>query len=580
MTRDQRKDQWLSRIEAVGLTQPDVETALTFLAQLFLPLRGVVEGWDAFTNEFWEELDRRRRVGSPYYFDRYFGQGLAPDELSDVAIDDAIAKIRSGDSSGLRSLEALLKVDSDRVLSRLYLLRSETPIEDQLRILGGLAFTRDQLPDATTFALSPRRRAEHWAAQVLMQASKNEIPLADVLQPVVDSESGFHMLLSAVDIALAELARTSESVPKDLELLRALVVAGVNRELETLREIPIEKLLHDDLLWFLYSWGRIDSTVKMRDWVADRLSSGEWDIVDLAAICVPIGTSFGTGSAPRQVLSDFLMNQFDGLVEWEFARMLLKGLVGQPDIPVDRQDISFKNRRELASTSLRRRLAEDQALRNPGPQLIRELLNANSRAYMTIGVEAVPYDPRELPDEALDAAEELARRLNPSATPQTATSTAAWWQTGEAGAPEWMFWIYPGPTLVIKTQAPIKTTEGEASAFVMSDIVHWWKTLITELGATMRQLGKGEVRFGVSLQTLPTGAVGIGIQPITTLDFGGIMDPGRRARPHQIAPWSQMLEPARVGQIPGDFESALGTLVKQFQYRDVERTAKALSELP
>jgi len=275
-----------------------------------------------------------------------------------------------------------------------------------------------------------------------------------------------------------------------------------------------------------------------------------------------------------------LMNQFDGLVEWEFARMLLKGLVGQPDIPVDRQDISFKNRRELASTSLRRRLAEDQALRNPGPQLIRELLNANSRAYMTIGVEAVPYDPRELPDEALDAAEELARRLNPSATPQTATSTAAWWQTGEAGAPEWMFWIYPGPTLVIKTQAPIKTTEGEASAFVMSDIVHWWKTLITELGATMRQLGKGEVRFGVSLQTLPTGAVGIGIQPITTLDFGGIMDPGRRARPHQIAPWSQMLEPARVGQIPGDFESALGTLVKQFQYRDVERTAKALSELP
>jgi hypothetical protein len=580
MTRDQRREQWRRRFEAVGLAQRDEEAALTFLAQLFLPLRGVLEGWGVSTNELWEELDRRRRVGSPYYFDRYFGQGLAPDELSDVAIDDALAKIRSGDSSGLTSLNTLLNVDSDRVLSRLYLMRSETRIEDQLRILVGLALARDQLPDATTFALSPRRRAEHWAAQVLRQASKEEIPLADILQPLVASQSGFHMLLSAIDIALAEIGRTNEPVPKDLELVRDLVVGGVSRELQSLRKLPIQNVPHDDLLWFLYSWGRIDSTIKMREWVADRLREGEWDIVDLAAFCVPIGTSFGTASAPRPVLSDFLMNEFDDLVEWGFARTLLKGIVEQPDIAVDRYDVSFKNRRDIASTALRRRLAEDQALRNPGPQLIRELLSANSRAYMTIGVEAVPYDPRQLSDETLDVAEDLARRLNPSATAQTATSTAAWWQTGEAGAPEWILWVYPGPTVVLKTQAPISTTTDGASAFAIADIVHWWKSLVTELSETMRSLRKNEVRFGVSLQTQPMGSTGIGTQPIVRLDFGAIKDPGRRAQPHQIQPWSHMFEPVSVGQVPGDFESALRELVKQFQYRDVDRTAKSLSDLP
>jgi hypothetical protein len=580
MTRDQRREQWRRRFEAVGLDQQDEDAALTFLAQLFLPLRGVVEGSDLFSTEFWEELDRRRRVGSPHYFDRYFGQGLAPDELSDVAIDDALEKIRSGDSSGRVSLEALLKIDADRVLSRLYLLRSETPIEDQLRILVGLALARDQLPDATTFALSPRRRTERWAALVITQASKEEIPLADILQPLVASQSGFHTLLSAVDIALEELRRTNGPLPPNLELVRKVVVARVNGELQTLREVPIQKQLHDDLLWFLYSWGRIDSTVKMREWVADRLRTGEWDIVDLAAVCVPVGTSFGTGSGPRPVLSDFLMNELDGLVEWGFARTLLKGIAGQPDVAVDRYDVSFKNRREIASTALRRRLGEDQALRNPGPQLIRELLSANSRAYMTIGVEAVPYDPRELSDEALDIAEDLARRLNPNATAQTATSTAAWWQTGEAGAPEWIFWVYPGPTLVVKAQAPIATTTDGASAFAMADIVNWWKSHITELNETMRRLGNSEVRFGVSLQTQPMGSAGIGIQPIASLDFGPIKDPGRRAQPHQIQPWSHMFEPVSVGQAAVNFEPALKALVKQFQYRDIDRLAKSLSAQP
>jgi len=256
------------------------------------------------------------------------------------------------------------------------------------------------------------------------------------------------------------------------------------------------------------------------------------------------------------------------------------GIVGQPDIAVDRYDVSFKNRREIASTALRRRLAEDQALRNPGPQLIRELLSANSRAYMTIGVEAVPYDPRELTDDALDIAEDLARRLNPSATAQTATSAAAWWQTSEAGGPEWILWVYPGPTLVVKAQAPITSTTDGASAFAMADIVHWWKSLVAELSETMQRLGKNEVRFGVSLQTQPIGSSGIGTQPIARLDFGAIKDPGRRAQPHQIQPWSHMFEPMSVRQFPGDFENALRELVKQFQYRDIDRTAKALSELP
>jgi hypothetical protein len=574
LTRDERGQAWRRRLTSVGLAGSDVEPALVFLAQLFLPLKGVVESADAFTNETWQGLDRDRRVGSARYFDRYFDQGLAPGEVPDSAIDAAIATIQSDVGAGIESLTGLLRRDPDQVLNRLSLLRREVSSSDQLRLLTVLALAHAELPDAGLFALSPMRRAEHWSADVIVQAANEDTPLADVLEPLLSARPGLRMLLSAVDIALAQLKQNKHAVPERLEELRRSVLTAVVTELESIQHSGVAALAGDNLLWFLYSWCRIDSTQAMQDWVAKRLEAGDWNVLDIAALCVPIATSFGTGAAPRQVLGDFLVDEFDGLVNWQRARNLLKPISGLPDVAVDRQVVSFGNRREIAAAALRRRLAEDQFKRQPGPNLIRELLNANSRAYMTVGVEAVPYDPSELSDHALDLAEALAKRLNKDAIPQAATSTAAWWQVGDAGSTSWMFWMYPGPTLVVKSVAPLVTSEDGAPAFSMSEIVSWWKLQIAALGSTMRELGNNEVRWGLSLQSLPSGA-----PPIATLEFRPVANPGRRARPHQIAPWSQMLEPAPADQIPSDFEMALRTLIKQFQYKAIETTAEALARM-
>jgi hypothetical protein len=571
LTRDQRAEFWRERLKSVGVPSEELQPALTFLAQLFLPLKGVVESWDAFLDETWRGLDRDRRVGSAHYFDRYFDQGLAPGEVSDMAIDAALVAIRSKANAGSEGLRDLLKNDPDRVLDRLFQLRSEVPVLDQLRLVVELAFTHADLPETSVFALSPKRRAEHWTADVIQEAAQEGIPIFEILEPLVASKDGFRLMLAAIDTALAARRSSGEQVPVPLERLRVIVLANLKTELEAIRQQLLTA--GDDTLGFLYSWSRIDSRDSMRAWVAEQLLSGAWNLLDLAALCVPIAVSYSQGSSPRQVLGDFQAELLDGLVDWQQARTMLGPILELADKTVDSRDPSFENRREIAATALRRRLSEESAKRQPGSYFTRELLAANAKPYMTIVVDAVPSDPRELSEHALDIGDVLANRLNKDAIAQSATGSAAWWQVGAGGGPDWIFWIYPGPTLVVRAVAPVKRHDGQA-AFSMTEIVSWWKRHMRDLGSAMKELGTAEVRVGISLQSLPSGS-----DPITDLDFGSIPNPGRRARPPQVIPWSQVLEPAAAGRVPEDFEAALRALVKQFQYRGVEVSARALARI-
>jgi hypothetical protein len=135
-----------------------------------------------------------------------------------------------------------------------------------------------------------------------------------------------------------------------------------------------------------------------------------------------------------------------------------------------------------------------------------------------------------------------------------------------------MLWIYPGPVLVVRYNPPIRDLNGR-KAFAIDEIVSTWTTQITQLGASMRELGKSEVRVGLSLQTTPTSAAG---DLVGELDFGKVLSPGRRSRPQHIVPWSHFLGTSIPEQYPADFEEAITLLVRHFQYREPKATAKAL----
>jgi hypothetical protein len=575
LTKEQRRAVWETRLREAKVPDGDLQAVLSYLAQMFLPIKGVVEGYDAYTTEFWVALDRDRRIGSYRFFDRYFDQGLAPGELSDAAIDEAIAAVGTDDDINDRTFAQLVHANPDHVLDRLFASAERIPVNQQLGVIAVLAAEYPALSDKSGFALPPRRRVEQWTAEAILRASRAGALEIESLRTVGAVITGLRLLVSAVDIALADPRRSGEEIPYQLEELRSETLALVEGALEELRKSSIPDIA-DGLLSFLFSWSRIDSPARVRNWVAEQIAGGQWTLLDLAALCVPIAASFtlGTSAPPSEVLGDFQFETLDSLVDPIMTRQLTKSLKDFYTGEIDRADVSMDNRRALALRALKQRVEGEATKFQPSPNFTHQLLAANSMPYATLAMDGLPIDHAELSEHALDVAQTLASRLNPEATSEHETPTSGLWVVSRQGdsSPQWMLWIYPGPVLVVRYNPPIRDLNGR-KAFAIDEIVSTWTTQITQLGASMRELGKSEVRVGLSLQTTPTSAAG---DLVGELDFGKVLSPGRRSRPQHIVPWSHFLGTSIPEQYPADFEEAITLLVRHFQYREPKATAKAL----
>lgn len=311
----------------------------------------------AYSNEFYVELARDKRVGSPDYFDRYFYFGVQPDDVSDQLIDSALAEL--ADQAGLR-VEEVRQVSKRRgsvVFEKLLLRRDRLSSLQRAGVLHLLADIWDDLPDEMFTASG--RRAVLLGAELLPDACGDALDLNRL------SEDSSHLLFTASVLSnVVRPPNTEDEPPSVPQWITDLIDRFVERAFGSLDEASHEPLERQEewVIPLLLRLRELTTADTVTQWLTDRLDESAWTVEDLAVALVPVATTHGGGRPTKVLAHADVLESLVALLPLDWIIDRLEGLeeAGEPldRLTMTEDDLTFENRIRHAKAAIRIRLEQ------------------------------------------------------------------------------------------------------------------------------------------------------------------------------------------------------------------------------
>lgn len=345
-TPEQRLDQWRELIIDCGVGESERAGVLEVLAALFVPIhqaRANMTGSDAY-----DELARRRRVGSHLYFDWYFHLGLGPDDVPDAVLAAAVQRAEAGNvDEALAAVLPSLTSDAEGTLDRLRLV---LPQERSRRtsLIGFLAAVARVTPAAGLLGRA-RIVGRSLVEEALLSAAVAGV--GDTALEEIGKHGGAEMVVSTA-VAIVTDREKQDHDQFDVEALARATAKRVRDRLDVLGKRSVEEADDEDVLALLFRWRDLCGADEPRRWLGQQVA-GPWDVRDVAGLFVPIATSHGSG-APRKRLAELSVSSLAELLPLEDV---LNSFAGRQ--PVDdtalwelEKDVTFAGRVAFAAAVL------------------------------------------------------------------------------------------------------------------------------------------------------------------------------------------------------------------------------------
>jgi hypothetical protein len=371
-TDDALRDRYsVSRLEQLHIPEADAPRVAGALRRLF-PL---------LSSDLPEQRQRRGycRVSDPDYVERYFALTAISDDLSDAVLADALKEIieRKRPGSARERLLAALRPEgsnlSEMTRTARILRRAETRCEAaapaEAAALIPFAVERlTELSDVKAAGVLPRSEAVAWLATLLGRASG--LPPIELFRTADSDPSVLPSILRAIRLAVDEpvdetLRRLSTKPESGSWLGQVVAWANDAAWKRLLAHVGLGDAAPDEPISALIAW--LDTSLgekEMDSRLGAAVDAGTGP-ADLAARFVDVDHRLDHAG---YLVVDFVAETFVSRIGYSRlsspqARALLRE-ASEVEIPMDRRDLSWANRRRTAARGTLRIL--DDAVLNPG----------------------------------------------------------------------------------------------------------------------------------------------------------------------------------------------------------------------
>jgi predicted KAP-like P-loop ATPase len=267
------QDQWLRWLKAAGVRSQERDEMYRFLGQLFPTIED--DRVKATSSTRLDEVRRRLGVGHPQYFDRYFGQGVPEEQLSETdffALVTAIADT-AGPAHAFARFEAILRRSAPDVVERLedYLKQNPGQTVAILRLLFSAVTGAD---DTGLFSSKDAIRG------VIYRTLRDNTDRLGVIYAL----SNYPEIRVAVLDALTLLARNPGLDEQGASEVRRIALGNVPSLLEDSNPSREIRLWSDATWIVLWDWYYLEPE-ELRTWYR-RAAELDGDLVDALAALV------------------------------------------------------------------------------------------------------------------------------------------------------------------------------------------------------------------------------------------------------------------------------------------------------
>jgi hypothetical protein len=225
----ERSGEWLKVLYNVGVQSDSVNGILSCLADIFLPIRLALNGSDASGETWMNMLVKRRSVGHPDYFDRYFTYGVHADDWSDEEVISALLALGAERSSTeVDRLFNSLKRDPVGTVRKIQAQEGRVSLPANLLLLLGDVYA--DLTRAGRESMVESRAAFEALARRLLDVSESAGP--EIIVKLIDRGVG-GVFLSATIVWDVEY----RDRPDDGNLMRSRVGVAL---LDHVRELVVD----------------------------------------------------------------------------------------------------------------------------------------------------------------------------------------------------------------------------------------------------------------------------------------------------------------------------------------------------
>ena len=307
-------DDWRQRLREVGVSVENVEGVLGILASLFVPVKEAMEH-GRLSGSYTEDLVRRRCIGHPDYFDRYFAFSVPDEDIADSVVAAALHQLAEQvPGAEVDQLANRLKTDTSRVVRKLQALRNRglEPAEPLIRLLGEVY---DQLPLDSLFTARPHLDVALLTCSLL--GGLHEDDGARTLRTLAETDPGVELAVRAVRTlrhagpdgersGLPSLTWMSTAEDVMLELVKARLTRAASEPLAAVNCSLFRELL--------YGWHDLAPS-EVTAWLWEQIATVRWSLLGLIVHSSSIDTAPDGQRLPHPILQDPNWSELDGLLD-------------------------------------------------------------------------------------------------------------------------------------------------------------------------------------------------------------------------------------------------------------------------
>jgi hypothetical protein len=302
-------DVWRQRLRDAGVSEENIEGVLVILAILFVPLKEAIEN-GRLAADYMEDLGRRRCIGHPDYFDRYFAFSVPEEDIADSVVAEALNQLaENSPGPELELLTRGLQSDTSRVVRKLRALRSRGPLPGGplIRLLGDVY---DDVPLDSLFTARPHLDLALLTGGLLADLGEENGRRA--LTALAGTDSGTELAVRAVRTlrdAIAKAAELGSSVVFGLPTLpwihtaKEVILELIKARLTSATALPVAEVSCSLFRELLAGWHDLEPA-EVTTWLWDQITAGRWSALDVITHYSSIDKAPDGRRLPRPILQD------------------------------------------------------------------------------------------------------------------------------------------------------------------------------------------------------------------------------------------------------------------------------------
>jgi hypothetical protein len=313
-------DVWRQRLREAGVTDDNVEGVLAILAILFVPIKEASER-GRLGREYMEDLGRRRGIGHPDYFDRYFAFSVPEEDIADSVVVEALNQLaKNSPGPELDQLTRGLQADTSRVVRKLRALRGggQVPAEPLLHLLGHVY---DDLPLDSLFTARPHLDVALLTGWLLSDLGEEDGVSA--LRALAEADSSTELAVRAVRTLRDAASKAGELGPPAIFGLPTLtwmsaaeevILDMIKARLTLAASRPVAEIGCSLFRELLAGWHDLEPT-EVTTWLWDQITAGRWPAVDVIVHYSSIDTAPDGRRLPHPILQEPNWSDLGGLLD-------------------------------------------------------------------------------------------------------------------------------------------------------------------------------------------------------------------------------------------------------------------------